>query len=62
VGRNGNAGALAPAQEEVAIGREGGFIEGEGGQSEIAAGGLPILVGDLLDRQAIDQGDASRGR
>jgi len=62
VGRDADAGVLAPAQEEVAVGREGGFIEGEGGQGEIAAGGLPVLVGDLLDRQAIDQGNAPRGR
>ncbi|XUJ33723.1 hypothetical protein ACQ5SK_40050 [Bradyrhizobium japonicum] len=54
--------ALAPAQEEVAIGREGGLIEGERGQGKIAARRLPILAGDLLDRQAIDQGDAPRGR
>src|SRR5438445_746118 len=62
VGRNSNAGALAPAQEKVAIGGEGGLIERECGEGEVAAGGLPMLIRDLIDRQTGDQGNTPRGR
>ena len=37
MGRDTDAGALAPLQEEVAIGCEGGLVEGEDGEGEIAA-------------------------
>ena len=58
VGSNGNAGALAPLQEEVAIGGEGGLVEGEGGKGKIATRRSPALAADVLNGNAIDQGNA----
>nr|WP_235885023.1 hypothetical protein [Bradyrhizobium frederickii] len=37
MGSNADAGARAPSQEEVAVGRERGLVQGEGGEGQITA-------------------------